>query len=127
MGLIDRQSYADFWLGLVQRRGFVYYALTGVLAAACIYGIVMFFRNLRHNYWWRWIFIFGGGYVLFDLFAFAVGWSVWQELLLKMFDVNAWYWNIEWGGFIMLGAFSLILGIKIRMDTKRTGTDKTTE
>ena len=117
-GLIDRQSYTDFWLGLMQGRGVIYYLLMSMLAGACIYGIVMFFKNLNHNFWWRWIYIFGGGYVLFDLFAIAIGWDFWQELILKMFDVDAWYWNLEWGAFIALGVFSLLLGINIKRGTK---------
>ena len=117
-GLIDRQSYTDFWIGLMQGRGVIYYLLMSMLAGACIYGIVMFFKNLHHNFWWRWIYIFGGGYVLFDLFAIEIGWEFWQELILKMFDVDAWYWNLEWGAFIALGVFSLLLGINIKRGTK---------
>ncbi|MDE6596725.1 MAG: hypothetical protein K2K44_12065, partial [Oscillospiraceae bacterium] len=62
-------------------------------------------------FWWRWIYFFGGGYVLFDLFAIITGWEFWHELILKMFDISASYWNVIWWFFIVLGGFSLGLGI----------------
>lgn len=48
--------------------------------------------------------------MLFDLFAIATGLNFWHELLIAMFDVNASYWNICWGGFILLGAVVFGLG-----------------
>ena len=38
-----------------------------------------FFKNLHNNYWWRWIYLFGGSYVLWvsfivlGLLAFVLG------------------------------------------------------
>ena len=72
-GLIDRQSYADFWMNLLNTKGFAYFAIMIILAALCVLGIITFCKNLHNNFWWRWIYIFGGLYVLFDLFAIAVG------------------------------------------------------
>ena len=72
-GLIDRKTYADFWLGILENRGVFYFILMGLLAILCIAGVITFFRNRSSNYWWRWIYLFGGSYVLFDLFAIAVG------------------------------------------------------
>ena len=59
-GLFDRQSYADFWIGIMQRKGVFYFGLMGVLALLSICGIVAFFKNRKNNYWWRWVY-FGGG------------------------------------------------------------------
>lgn len=112
-GLIDRKSYADFWLGIMENRGVLYYVLMGVLAGLCICGIVTFLKNLRNNFWWRWIYIFGGGYLLFDLFAIATGLKIWHKLILKMFDTSTSYWNIIWISFVVLGAFSFGLGVKL--------------
>ena len=109
-GLVDRQSYANFWLGILAEKGFLYFALMGLLAVLCVCGMVVFFRHLKSNYWWRWIYLFGGGYLLFDLFAIAIDLKVWSDLLTMMFDVGSPYWNLIWGFFILLGAFVLGLG-----------------
>lgn len=68
-GMIDRKSYADFWIGILESRNVFYYGLMVVLAMLCFLGIICFFKNIHYNYWWRWIYIAGGGYLLFDLFA----------------------------------------------------------
>ena len=112
-GLIDRKSYADFWLGILESKGVFYFVLMGILAFLCICGIVIFCRNIKNNYWWRWIYLFGGGYLLFDLFAIAIELKIWNDLLLFMFDINSSYWNIVWGCFIVLGAFVFGLGVKL--------------
>lgn len=52
-GLIDRDSYADFWIGILENRGAFYYLLMGILAVPCVLGIITFFKNLNRNYWWR--------------------------------------------------------------------------
>lgn len=110
-GIIDRKSYADFWLGIMNNRGAFYYILMGTLAFLCILGLVAFFKNVKQNYWWRWIYVFGGSYVLFDLFAISVKFVFWNQLLNRMFDIKAGYWNLIWCGFVLLGGFVFILGI----------------
>lgn len=110
-GLIDRESYADFWVGILENRSWLYYGLMIVLAALCILGIIEFFRNIHHNYWWRWIYVVGGMYVLFDLFAIITRLEFWNKLLLWMFDTTSPYWNLIWVVFIVLGAFAFCLGI----------------
>lgn len=118
-GIIDRQSYAGFWVGVMLSRGVVYYLLMGILAGLCVLGIVTFVKNWRCNFWWRWIYIFGGGYLLFDLLAIATGMAFWQKLILKMYDVSAWYWNVLWLGFIIMGGFSFALGIMLLMKQRK--------
>lgn len=90
----------------------------GSLAILCVFGIITFFKNRKNNYWWRWIYVFGGIYVLFDLFAIAVGLKFWNKLLLRMFDVHSPYWNIVWSFFIFLGGFVFVLGIKLLRQRK---------
>ena len=41
----------------------------------------------------------------------VAGLQFWQRLLLWMFDTASPYWNLLWGIFIALGAFSFGLGI----------------
>ena len=117
--LIDRTSYAAFWLGIMENRGVSYFTIMGVLAVLCILGIITFIRERKHNYLWRWVYIFGGSYLLFDLFAIATGLVFWQKLLQNMFDTNSGYWNVIWGFFILLGAAVFVLGIKLIADYKK--------
>ena len=112
-GLFDRKSYASFWMGILENKGVPYYATMGVLALLCATGIVVFIRERKHNYWWRWIYIGGGSYVLFDLFAIAIGLTFWKTLLDSMFDTSSSYWNICWSLFIILGGFVFCLGISL--------------
>ena len=112
-GLFDRESYASFWMGILENKGVPYYATMGVLALLCVAGIVVFIRERKHNYWWRWIYIGGGSYVLFDLFAIAIGLTFWKTLLDCMFDTSSSYWNICWSLFIILGGFVFCLGISL--------------
>lgn len=88
-GMIDRKSYAGFWIGILESRNVIYYGLMIVLAMFCLLGIITFFKNIHHNYWWRWIYIAGGSYVLFDLFAIYVKLKFWNELLLWMYDTDS--------------------------------------
>lgn len=118
-GLVDRTSYAAFWINVLENKGMIYFVLMGVLAFLCILGMITFFKNLHHNYWWRWIYLFGGGYVLFDLFAIATGLEAWHKLLMAMFDMTASYWNLLWGGFVILGGAVFVLGCRLLVLSKR--------
>ncbi len=110
-GLFDRRGYAGFWLGVLEERGALYFALMGLLAALCFAGLWAFFRCRRDNPWWRWLYVFGGGYVLWDLFAIAAGLDFWRALLYGMFDVSSPLWNLIWGGFTALGGGVFLLGL----------------
>lgn len=112
-GLVDRASYAAFWLNVMESKGIFYFVLMGILTVFCVLGIVTFFKNLCHNYWWRWIYLCGGGYLLFDLFAIVTGLEFWHNLIHVMFDVASPYWNLLWGGFIALGGFVFGLGYSL--------------
>ena len=116
--IIDRVSYASFWMGILENKGWPYFVLMGLLAGLCVIGIVTFIRERGHNFWWRWIYIGGGSYVLFDLFAIATGMKMWADLLAKMFDVNSPYWNVVWGFFIVLGGLVFVLGLSLLKNRK---------
>ncbi len=112
-GLIDRSAYAGFWIGVLENKGIFYFASMGILALLCVLGIATFVKNRRRNYWWRWIYLFGGAYLMFDLLAIAFGLEFWNKLLLLMFDVTSKYWNIVWSFFILMGGFVFVLGIRL--------------
>ena len=65
------------------------------------------------------IYICGGSYLLFDLFAIAAGLEFWQRLLDKMFDTKAIYWDQIWGFFILLGGLVFILGIVLLLRRRK--------
>ena len=44
-GLLDRKSYADFWIGIMEHKGWFYYLLMGFLAILCIFGIKTFLKT----------------------------------------------------------------------------------
>lgn len=111
--LVDRTRYANFWLGVMHDRGILYFILMVILSGLCIAGIIVFFRNIGKNYWWRWIYIFGGGYVLFDLFSILMKFKSWNILLNMMFDTTSTYWNYLWSFFIIIGFISITLGLHI--------------
>jgi hypothetical protein len=110
-GLFDRKGYANFWLSAMNNRDWFYFLLMGVLSLLCIMGIMVFITNKSRNYWWRWVYILGGGYLIFDLFAIFIRMEIWNSLLYWLFNIENSFWNIIWGFFIGLGFSSLILGI----------------
>lgn len=112
-GLVDRETYATFWINVMENKGVFYFVLMGIMAVLCVFGIVIFIKNRSNNYWWRWIYLCGGGYLLFDLFAIATGLEFWHKLILAMYDVTASYWNLLWGGFIVMGGFVFVLGCSL--------------
>ena len=63
-GVIDRDSYAGFWMGILGNKGPFYFTLMGVLAGLCVLGIFTFTKCRGNNYWWRWIYLFGGAYAV---------------------------------------------------------------
>ena len=118
-GLLDRESYAAFWLGVLTERGVFYWTLMAALGGMCLLALALFFRCFRERCWWRWVYLFGVGYVLFDLFAIAADLPFWHRLLTAMFDTAAWYWNWLWSAFVVLGGACLLLGICLLRQRRR--------
>ena len=103
----------------MRTKGLIYFLLMGILSVLCILGIVTFIREWGRNHWWRLIYLCGGSYLLFDLFAIATGMEFWQRILDKMFDTQGRYWNLIWGFFILLGGLVFILGIMLLIRKKK--------
>lgn len=133
--LVERSSYAKFWLSVLQSRGIIYFILLAIMMLLCLGGFIAFVRNRRYNFWWRYLYLLGGAYVVFDLFAIYFELPVWKEVIYTMFDTSNSNWTLIWGGgFIGMGALSLVLGIRlimtymgqrnIRMKTRRRGRNR---
>lgn len=56
---------------------------------------------------------------LFHLFAIAVGLGFRHDLIIAMIDVDAWYRDLLWGGFIALGAAVFGLGVSLLIKIKK--------
>ena len=97
----------------MENKGALYYLIMGLLTCLCIMGIVTFIREYKTNYSWRWIYLFGGVYVLFDLAAIAYNLEIWRRFLAIMFDTASPYWNAVWLFFILLGAVIFVLGVRL--------------
>ena len=67
--------------------------------------------ELGRNPWWRWIYLFGGRYVLFDLPAHCRRPVLWHSLLAWMFDVTSPAGIFLWGFSVLLGGASAALGL----------------
>lgn len=102
----------------MNERGLFYWILMVTLIILCLLGIITFFKNLRVNYWWRWIYIIGGIYLLFDLFAIIAKLELWNKLILWIYDTNSPYWNFIWTMFIIMGGAIFGLGIKLLLKEK---------
>ena len=48
-GFVDRESYAGFWINVMENKGAFYFVLMGILAVFCVLGIVTFFKNRSNN------------------------------------------------------------------------------
>ena len=118
-GLVNRKAYSEFWIQAMVQKGAIYYVLMGLLAIPCIMGIATFIRYPHDRYWWRWMYLFGGGYVLFDLVMIATEQLFWRRLILQMFDITAPYWNALWLTFVILGAASLTLGVVLLLQYRK--------
>ncbi|MDR1795384.1 MAG: hypothetical protein LBR25_08325 [Erysipelotrichaceae bacterium] len=106
----DRESYAAFFLGLLLNKSLLYFVLMALMFLLCLAGLSVFFLQYKQRSWWRWLYFFGGAYVLFDCTAILCGFGFWQQLLFWMFDTANPYWNLIWGFFTLLGLLALLLG-----------------
>ena len=109
----DRKGYSSYWLSQMDNRNWFYFVMMGIMSVLCIAGIVLFVKHRGNNQWWRWVYIFGGGYVLFDLFSILIKLGFWKRLLYWMFDVTNQIWNVIWGTFCILGLASFIVGLAL--------------
>ncbi len=66
---IDRKAYSTFWIYILESKGIFYFVLMGILVTCCFLGLTPFIKNYPKNSWWRWIYLFGGMYLLFEVFA----------------------------------------------------------
>ena len=48
--LIDRETYASFWMRIMENKGLPYFLIMGILAGLCIVGIITFFCERKANY-----------------------------------------------------------------------------
>lgn len=44
---IDRESYASFWMGIMENKGIAYFMIMIILAVLCVLGIITFIKNRK--------------------------------------------------------------------------------
>ena len=74
-GLVDRNSYAKFWINVMEYKELFYFVLMGILSVLFVLGIITFFKNLRYNYWWRRIYLCGGDIYYLTCLLLQPDWS----------------------------------------------------
>ena len=105
---IDAKAYNNFWLKIVQNRNVYFYILGIILIIIAIIVIIYFIKYYKEKKWWRWIYLFGGVYVLIDCILNLSNNDFMKYIVLKMYTLKQPYYNILWGFFIMLGIICII-------------------
>jgi len=82
-----------------------------IILLLSIFAILTFIINFKNNKWWRWIYLFGGIYLLFDSILNLLNVKFMMNIVNYMFTAPNPQFNIIWGFFIILGLFCIILSI----------------
>jgi hypothetical protein len=108
---IDSKAYNNFWLGVLDNRGPSFFFLGVLLMILSIVVILYFLKNYKDKKWWRWIYLFGGIYVLFDSILNLLNNNFMINVVIKMYTIAQPYYYILWGLFILLGLVCIIICI----------------
>ena len=93
--IIDRETYASFWMGIMENKGLPYYLIMGILAGLCILGIITFIRERK-------LIICGVGYIFLVVLMFCLiylqlqlvlkdGKRFWQSYLIPIRRIGTLY------------------------------------
>jgi hypothetical protein len=108
---ISPNTYSTFWLSLSNNKNAFAYLLGIIILLLSIFAILTFIINFKNNKWWRWIYLFGGIYLLFDSILNLLNVKFMMNIVNYMFTAPNPQFNIIWGFFIILGLFCIILSI----------------
>jgi hypothetical protein len=106
---IDSNSYNKFWLELLANRGTSFFILGLLLFILTITVIIYFIKNFKNRKWWRWIYLFGGIYVIIDIILNLFNNNFIKNIVIKMYTLEQPYYSILWGLFITLGIVCIII------------------
>jgi len=106
---IDSKSYNKFWLNILENRGPFFLILGFSLLIMSIIVILYFIVNFKDKKWWRWIYLFGGIYLVIDNVLNLFNNNFINNIVIKMYTMKQPYYSILWGLFIILGITCLII------------------
>jgi hypothetical protein len=106
---IDAKAYNDFWLNMLNNRNIFFYIFGVILIILTLAVIIYFLKHYKEKKWWRWIYLFGGGYVLIDCILNLFKNNFIINIVIKMYTLGQPYYNIVWGFFILLGIICIII------------------
>jgi hypothetical protein len=106
---VNSTSYNKFWLNILESRGTFFIILGLFLLIISILAIVYFIRNFKYKKWWRWIYLFGGIYLVIDTILNLFNNNLIKNIVIKMYTIKQPYYSILWGFFIALGLVCIII------------------
>ena len=106
---IDVEAYNVFWLNVLKNRNLFFYILGIILVPLAIVAIAFFVKYFKEKKWWRWIYLFGGIYVLIDCILNLLDNSFMTYIVIKMYTLKQPFYNILWGFFILVGIICIII------------------
>jgi hypothetical protein len=109
LAFIDAKAYNNFWLKILQNRNVPFYILGIILIILAIIVIIYFIKYFKEKKWWRWIYLFGGIYILIDCILNLLNNDYINCIVIKMYTLKQPYHNILWGFFIILGIICIVI------------------
>ena len=106
---IDSKSYNKFWLELLENRDISFFILGFLLFIITVIAIIYFIKNFKDKKWWRWIYLFGGIYLVIDSVLNLLNVNIINNIVVKMYTLKQPYYDILWGLFIILGIICFII------------------
>jgi len=106
---IDSKSYNNFWLNILESRGQFFYSLGFLILIVSIIVIMYFIKSYKYKKWWRWIYLFGGIYLIIDSVLNILNNNLMKNIIIKMYTIKQPYYSILWGLFIILGIICIII------------------
>jgi hypothetical protein len=106
---IDSKSYNKFWLNILVSRGAFLYIFGSLLLIISIIVILYFIKNFTDKKCWRWIYLFGGLYLIWDTVLNLLNNDFIKNIVIKMYTIKQPYYSILWVLFIILGIICLIV------------------
>jgi uncharacterized membrane protein len=106
---VDSKSYNKFWLNILESRGLFLFILGILLFVISIIVILYFIKNYRSKKWWRWIYLFGGIYLIMDTVLNLFNNHFIKNVVIKMYTLKQPYYSVLWGLFIILGIICIII------------------
>ena len=108
---IDAQSYNSLWLNILENRNTFFYILGILLIIITVIAILFFIKEYKSKKWWRWIYLFGGTYVLIDSILNLLNINIMKNIIMKMYTLKQPYYNILWIIFIIIGVLCIFISI----------------